>query len=373
MEKNEFIGKNSLENIVHLSRERKVKKILVFAGKNSFSISGAKKHLTNILSNFEHEVFYKNSSLPEINDLKKFISKINNFKPDLIIAIGGGAVLDLAKTSNCFFNSDEIEILIQDSKYTLNKKFAPLIAIPTTAGSGAEATANAVVYIDKKKYSVEGELIKPDYVIIDPNLVLSTPRLIAASAGMDAISQAIESMISMKSTDISLKYSISSLNESLKSFEKHINNKTFETSYKMSIAALNAGKAISISKTTAPHALSYPFTAFNGISHGHAVYLTLNDFLKFNFINIKKSNSKFDLSNRFNIIFEIFKVDNINDLTDKISKIGTNVGLENNFKKLNIVKKDLENILKNINAQRLSNNPININLNDIKEILNSKF
>ena len=245
--------------------------------------------------------------------------------------------------------------------------------MPTTAGSGAEATANAVLYINKKKYSVEGEIIKPDYIIIDPDLILSTPKSIAAAAGMDAISQAIESLISMKSTDESVKYSIISLNDSIKSFEKHINNMNFETSYKMSVAALNAGKAISISKTTAPHALSYPFTAFNGIAHGHAVYLTLNDFLKFNYTNLQSSKSKFDLSERFKLIFNIFAVENINELTNKISNIASNVGLENSFKKLNIIKKDYENILKNINTQRLSNNPIDINLNDIKEILNSKF
>jgi alcohol dehydrogenase len=373
MEKKEFIGKNSLENIKYISKEKNFEKILIFAGKKSFSASGAEKQLIDILTKFRYEVFYKSSELPEIEDLKKFIFKINNFKPDLIVAIGGGAVLDLAKTSNCFFDLNEIETSIKKSEYNLKNKFCPLVAVPTTAGSGAEATANAVIYVNKIKYSVEGDIIRPDYIMIDPNLILSTPKSIAASAGFDAIAQAIESMISMKSTKESVQYSTISLNDSLESFEKHINDKTFETSFKMSTAALNAGKAISISKTTAPHALSYPFTAFHGIAHGHAVYLTLNDFLKFNFNNLQKSKSTFDLSNRFEVIFKIFKVNNINDLTSKISNIGKNVGLENNFNKLNISKKDFENILNGVNTQRLSNNPIEINLKDIKEILNSKF
>jgi alcohol dehydrogenase class IV len=76
----------------------------------------------------------------------------------------------------------------------------------------------------------------------------------------------------------------------------------------MSIAALNAGKAISISKTTAPHTLSYRFAPFNGIANGHAVYLTLNDFLKFNHTNLQSLKSKFDLSERFKLIFNIFAV-----------------------------------------------------------------
>ena len=200
--------------------------------------------------------------------------------------------------------------------------------MPTTAGSGAEATANAVLYIDKKKYSIEGEIIKPDYIIIDPDLILSTPKLIAAAAGMDAISQAIESMISMKSTDESVKYSIISLNESLKSFEKHINNQNFETSYKMSVAALNAGESDKHLQNNCATRFIYPFTAFNGIAHGHAVCLTLNDFLKFNYTNLQSSKSKFNLGERFKLIFNIFAVEDINELTNKISNIASNVGLK---------------------------------------------
>ena len=69
----------------------------------------------------------------------------------------------------------------------------------------------------------------------------------------------------------------------------------------MLIASNLAGKAINISKTTAPHAISYPFTSHFGISHGHAVSLTLNEFLKFNYKNMKLSKSNFDLKNRYKI------------------------------------------------------------------------
>ena len=76
---------------------------------------------------------------------------------------------------------------------------------------------------------------------------------------------------------------------------------------KMCLAANLSGKAISISKTTAPHAVSYPFTAYYGISHGHAVSLTLEKFLKFNFINYKKANCNFYLNLRYKSIFNIFE------------------------------------------------------------------
>lgn len=369
----EYIGKNSLENIKYLSKEKKFKNILVFAGKKSFFNSGAKSQLTTILSKFKYEIFYKSNQLPDINDLKKFILKINNFKPDLIIAVGGGAVLDLAKVSNCLHGCKNLENSIKNFSYDL-KNFCELVAVPTTAGSGAEATSNAVMYINKIKYSVEGEKVKPNYIIIDPNLILSTPKIIAAASGMDAIAQSIESLLSKKSTMESVEYSIQSLKYLLPFYEMHINNPNFETAYKMSMGALNAGKAINISKTTAPHAVSYPFTSEHGINHGHAVLLTLSDFLKFNFENISSAKTNFDLSERYKILFSEFRVKDTEDLQRKLSSMANKTGLELDLKKLKINKTDqIENILKGINQQRLSNNPIDIDISLIRKILISKL
>ena len=370
---NEHIGKNSLENIKNISNEKKFKKILIFAGETSYSKSGAESQLKTILSKFQYEVFYKTNELPDILDLKNFIVKINNFKPDLIVAIGGGAVLDLAKVSNSLHNCKNLEKTI---KYSLNElnNFCELIAIPTTAGSGAETTSNAVMYVDKIKYSIEGKEIKPDYIIIDPNLILSTPKKIAAASGMDAIAQSIESLLSKKSTNESVGYATQALRYLLPFYESHINNSNFETAYKMSIGALDAGKAINISKTTAPHAVSYPFTSEHGISHGHAVALTLLDFLKFNFENITLSKVKFDLNERYKILFNEFKVENINQLTGKLLKMSKNTGLELDLKKLDINSSNqIDNVLKGINQQRLSNNPIDIDLSVIRKILVSKI
>ena len=82
----------------------------------------------------------------------------------------------------------------------------------------------------------------------------------------------------------------------------------------MSLAANLAGKAISISKTTAPHAVSYPFTSVYNINHGHAVSLTLNEFLFFNYKNLKYAKCNFDLKKRYNILFSLIDGKNFNDL-----------------------------------------------------------
>ena len=98
-----------------------------------------------------------------------------------------------------------------------------------------------------------------------------------ASAGFDAIAQALESLISMKSNDKSVEFAKKSLKISMKNYLNYINTPNIDNTLAMCQANLS-GEAINISKTTAPHALSYPFTAIFNVPHGHAVSLTLGDF-----------------------------------------------------------------------------------------------
>ena len=138
----------------------------------------------------------------------------------------------------------------------------------------------------------------------------------------------------------------------------------------MSIAANLAGKAISISKTTAPHAASYPFTSLFDISHGHAVSLFFERFFKFNYENLDKSETSFDLKKRFDLIFNLFDVPNINDFNSKISLIKRQANLEDDLTTFNIdIIKSSEDVLKGINLLRLGNNPVKIDGKDILNII----
>ena len=140
-------------------------------------------------------------------------------------------------------------------------------------------TSNAVIYINKIKYSFESELLVPDNYFLIPEFLLTAPDNIKASAGFDAIAQALESLVSKKSNDKSLEFAIRSLNISLENYLKFLDTPNIKNASEMSIAANLAGKAISISKTTAPHATSYPFTSLFNINHGHAVSLFFEKFL----------------------------------------------------------------------------------------------
>ena len=360
---------SSSEDILKYINDKSFKKIFVLCGKKSFVNSGAENLLKNI-SNKEIKLFYKKSEIPILEELIDIIKDIKNFKPDLFLAIGGGAVIDYAKIANVVDIRPDLAELIVNYTYPFKKKYTKLAVIPTTAGSGAEVTSNAVIYVDGIKHSFESELLIPDHFFLIPEFLISAPNKIKASSGFDAIAQALESLVSRKSNDKSVEYASKSLRVSVNSFISFINEPNMKNSTEMSIASNLAGKAISISKTTAPHAASYPFTSLFNISHGHAVSLFFEKFFKFNYENIDKSETSFDLKKRFDLIFNLFDVQDINGFNSKISLIKKSANLEDDLTKFNIdIIKSSEDVLKGINLLRLGNNPVKIDGKDILNII----
>ena len=360
---------SSSEDILKYINDKSFKKIFVLCGKKSFVNSGAENLLKNI-SNKEIKLFYKKSEIPILEELIEIIKDIKNFKPDLFLAIGGGAVIDYAKIANVVDIRPNLAELIVNYTYPFKKKFTKLAVIPTTAGSGAEVTSNAVIYVDGIKHSFESELLIPDHFFLIPEFLISAPNKIKASSGFDAIAQALESLVSRKSNDKSVEYASKSLRVSVNSFISFINEPNMKNATEMSIASNLAGKAISISKTTAPHAASYPFTSLFNISHGHAVSLFFEKFFKFNYENIDKSETSFDLKKRFDLIFNLFDVQDINGFNSKISLIKKSANLEDDLTKFNIdIIKSSEDVLKGINLLRLGNNPVKIDGKDILNII----
>ena len=356
-------------NLKKLISLLKNKKTLIITGKKSFSKSGAKKKY-KFLKKCQTYFYFKKNFIPEIKELKKIISLIIKFKPDYILSIGGGAVLDLAKSSNFLWEVKNLKDSIMNLDYKKQKNFCPLIAIPTTAGSGAEVTSNAVIYINKKKYSVEHKNIKPKIFLLDANFVKSNSLNLKNSSGFDAIAQAVESLISVRSNNTSVQFSIKSLEYSLNNYLNYINRPNSVNSKNMLLASNLSGKAIDITKTTAPHALSYPFTARFNISHGHAVSLTFTEFLKFNFKNSHFSKTDFSLNERMKILLKLTGAQNLHELIKFFRKIQKGAKLEQDFKKLNInVEKNFPVILKDINLSRLSNNPVPVSQETIKKTL----
>ena len=152
------------------------------------------------------------------------------------------------------------------------------------------------------------------------------------------------------------------------------NNKNLsDTCQGMMLAANLSGKAINISKTIAPHAISYPFTSHFGISHGLAVALNFEEIIEYLYENKNTSISKFNLDDRFKILFKLSETNNFSEFKKFIKYLKKSGKIIDTFESNNInISQKIDLILKNVNLQRLKNNPIALDFESLKKILLNK-
>ena len=350
---------NQIEDLSRLIKDQGIKKIFLVRGGESYINSGAESFIKKLVGDIEIVSFSEFDVNPNVVDLRKGVNKYNSNQFDLIIGIGGGSVLDMAKLISVFANqSNDFEDIIKNNSIEEEIK-TPLLAIPTTAGTGAEATHFAVVYIGKNKYSVAAESILPDYVYLSSAFSLSANPYLTACTGLDAFSQAIESVWSVSATDESIEYALKSIKLIWNSLAKAVNNNDKEAKLAMQEASYLAGKAINITKTTAPHAISYTFTSYYDIPHGHAVSLSLPYFIRYNY-NLDEEDCTdnrgfISVKNRIDNVLNILDL-NIMEVEGALIKFFEVLGIEININKL-IQKFDKELIISNVNTERLNNNP----------------
>lgn len=191
---------------------------------------------------------------------------------DSIIAVGGGSAMDVAKCIKLYSNlpGDGENGSWLTAEYVPND--VPFLAMPTTAGTGSEATRYAVIYFDGKKQSVTSESFIPDTVLMDPNTLITLPPYQKKATMCDALCHAIESFWSVNSTEESREYSKAAIQGVMEHMEGYLAN-TEEGRAGMLRSANMAGKAINITQTTAGHAMCYKITSLFGSAHGHAAVL----------------------------------------------------------------------------------------------------
>jgi alcohol dehydrogenase class IV len=258
------------------------KNIFLVTGHQSFASSGAKKVCDTMLKNYTVTQFSDFSPNPDLVEVMHGIERYNAADPDLVLAIGGGSAIDIAKAVNALaVHSEDPAAYIQGEK-NLEIQSVPLVAVPTTAGTGSESTHFAVVYIGNIKYSLAHDRMLPQYAIVDSKLSASQPPHVTAATGLDALSQAIESYWSTQATDESKRYAYEAIPLIMEHLPGAVAAPTARARRSMALGAHLAGKAINISKTTASHAMSYPLTKHFGLPHGHAVVITLPALFLFN-------------------------------------------------------------------------------------------
>ena len=367
-----MIDQSVLENeniaaIISWLKRKKAKKIFLVTGRNSFHVSGSKNYLTPLLNKYDFVRFNDFEDNPQLKDVYRGIELFKSEGCDCCIAVGGGSVIDMAKLVSSLVNEDILKIPEKIRTNTIsNNREIPLCVIPTTAGSGSESTHFAVVYIDHQKYSLAHDSILPDLVNLNANLSYTLDPYLKAITGLDALAQSIESFWSKKSTVQSRIYSVKAIDLLWNNLTQSILENDYEAHKKVVLGSNLAGKAINIAKTTAAHAFSYYFTTHHNIKHGHAVSLMIGKVYQFN-----KNHVQFSDNATKQIFIELDRLLGIEqDSMFVIEKFISDLNIELNFSKLNInIKNELPNIKKEVNLERLNNNPFKIKEKDFENIL----
>ena len=189
----------------------------------------------------------------------------------MIAAIGGGSAMDVAKCIKLYANMDPVRSYLEQE---IVPNQVELFAIPTTAGTGSEATQYAVIYHQGEKQSISHPSCIPSMVLFDPTLLRTLPEYQKKSAMLDALCHGIESAWSVRSTPESLEDSFAAIQKVMAWMEPNLAGE-YAAAEEMLLAANLAGKAINITQTTAAHAMSYKLTSFYGLAHGHSAALCL--------------------------------------------------------------------------------------------------
>jgi len=209
---------------------------------------------------------------PDYSSVVKGIDVFRVEGCDSILVIGGGSAMDTAKCIKLYATKPAGSDYIHEK---IVPNTIPFVAVPTTAGTGSEATRYAVIYYNGEKQSVTDCSCIPSAVLFDPTVLETLPEYQRKVTMMDAFCHAVESFWSVNSTDESRILSEKAIHMVLEYAEAYLGN-TALGNQKMLEAANIAGKAINITQTTAGHAMCYKLTSLYGIAHGHAAALCVS-------------------------------------------------------------------------------------------------
>lgn len=359
-----FIVENgSYSKISELFKKMQIKKYMLVCGKSFDSL-----YIKDILSemNVPYVRFSNFTPNPRYEEVVEGVNLFNCEGCDCIVAVGGGSAIDVAKCIKLYakMNPDEL-FLTQEYEDT----GIPLIAIPTTAGTGSESTRFAVIYHNGIKQSVSHESIIPDYAFLDPALLENLPVYQKKCTVFDALCQGIESWWSVNSTDESKMYSKKAVELISGNMHSYINDNSKDAAKSIMTASNYAGMAINITQTTAAHAMSYKLTSLFKIPHGHAVGLCLPMVWEFMLENENKCIDPRGYEYLKSIFKEISQALYGNEPKEAVLSF---INMMKEYKMDNPVSEnrdsDLSQLVESVNITRLSNNPVSPDKSDLKDM-----
>ena len=366
------IGFSKSRDIAKIIKEIELQRVLVVVDYNLKKMGIVDQMFNNLKKeNISFTVFNNIKNEPTITEIDQAINDLNvvsNF--DGVIGIGGGSTIDVAKLlavsgsiKGSIRNYLGINLIEEDG--------VPTIMVPTTSGTGAEVTPNAIVKdpVEGWKKGVVSSYLIPDKVILDPELTISLPPKITAETGIDAFTHAIECFICNKSNAMSDLFALDSMRLINKYLRRAVRNGSDkEARYYMALGSLYGGIAITNSGTGGVHALAYPLGGKYNISHGLSNSILLADVMEFNAKAVPE---------RFIKVAEVMEIKTTNFpkekvvkfVVDEIRKLVNDVGITiEGFEVSEEILDNLATMAISEQQRLLKNNPRSISYEDARQI-----
>ncbi|MEE3450728.1 MAG: iron-containing alcohol dehydrogenase family protein [Acutalibacteraceae bacterium] len=315
---------------------------------NSFFLDN--ENVNEIVRKLNAKVFTDVSENPDVAEVNRCSRFIRETESDVIVAIGGGSVIDLAKAASVM--EENICIYHGTGKAIAANTKARLIAVPTTAGTGSEVT-NVSVLSDRKtgkKCPIVSDSFYPDLAVIDPMLTITMPPFVTASTGIDVLCHAIEGYWSKGHQPVCDELAVCAAGKVFNWLKTAYEQPdSLEARVNMAEASLFAGLAFSLPKTTSSHACSFPLTSIYGIPHGEACGLTLDYFVRIN-----------SGDNRVIALAERLGFDSVQSLADCIFDLKKQLRLRIGLADLSLSDDQITELVIKSHHPNLLNNPIEI-------------
>ena len=365
-------GVGAVSELPALVASLRARRTLLVCGRRSFEASGAAvvlPDLEQLGAVARWDDFRPNT---DADDLAGGLEVLRSFKPDLILGVGGGSAMDMAKLLAAYATTpgDVRDVIATGER--IDARGPQLVLVPTTSGSGSEATHFAVVYVGQQKHSIAGPSMRPDRVVLDPQLSRSGSPYQRATSGIDAVCQAIESLWAMAATDDSRRYARAALGLLLDHLEAFVHDPSDDNAGPVCLGSHLAGRAIDISRTTAAHALSYGFTKRHGISHGHAAALTLGPFIEAHAAagadDLQPGRGAEDHDTLMREILTLLGATDGPSAVERFRSFMDRLGLEPSLRRLGVAD-DLDALARGVNLERLSNNPVVFDASGLRSVL----
>lgn len=355
-----IFGENKIKQL-NDEIDPKLKNVLIVTDNNILGKTDIVNQLKSILKDKNISVISEIEENPSIETIDKCVNFAKKERLELIIGLGGGSSMDAAKgIAILATNSGSIREYLEGKQFGNNA--LPVICIPTSSGTGSEATPYAVFTdkINETKAAIAHPSIFPVISIVDPVLTYSMPKSVVLNTGLDALTHSIEAYLSTESFDLNDQIALRSISTVLEHLEKAV-AKVASAMAHMAYASLLGGIAISHASTILPHIMGYPLTVYHNVPHGLANALVMPAFLEF----MAKNSTVKDKVDRLSTMFE-----SKGGVRGFLENLGVSTGLAS----YGVSKDELENFCSKVIVKGdVKITPANITNSVIKEIYLNSF